>query len=75
MDLSQKNPPTITSISNFLRLLQQIITKTLARFEPMVDCSQSQILTRDVHVQTLQAITQKKVEVAIKKKFKYKKNL
>ena len=66
VDLSQ-DPPIVANISTFLRLPQQVNTRTKARFEPMVNYSQSQILTTNEHVQTLEAIAQKKEEVAIEK--------
>ena len=38
VDLSQ-DPPIVANISTFLRLPQQVNTRTKARFEPMVDYS------------------------------------
>ena len=63
VDLSQEDPPTVSNISTFLRLLQEVTTRSRTRFELLVDYSQSQILTTNDHVQTLEAIAKKKMKL------------
>ena len=61
---SQDPPPTQPNISTFLRLPQQDVPTHRSILEPLVDYSQSQILTSNDHVSTLESIAQKKIEVA-----------
>ena len=57
---SQDPPPTQPNISTFLRLPQQDVPTHRSTLEPLVDYSQSQILTSNDHVSTLESIAQKK---------------
>ena len=57
---SQDPPPTQHNISTFLRLPQQDVPTHRYTLEPLVDYSQSQILTSNDHVNTLETIAQKK---------------
>ena len=60
VNLSQKELSMQTIINIFLRLLQQIATRTIFRCERVVDYTQLLILTNDSHVKTLHKITKGK---------------
>ena len=53
---SQDPSPTPPNISIFLRLPQQNPSRPRSTYKPLVDYFQSQILTSDLHVDTLQSI-------------------
>ena len=57
---SQDPPPRQHNISTFLRLPQQDVPTHRSTLKPLVDYSQSQILTSNDHVSTLETIAQKK---------------
>ena len=71
--VSQEKPPSHHNLSTFLRLPQEVDTRNRITCEPLVDYTQSQILTSDVHVETL---FKGKKKLHLKKRGKgYKKNL
>ena len=69
-ELSQEEPPSYHNISTFFRLPQEIDTRNRVICEPLVDYTQSQILTSNVYLETLQNIAHKKEEITIEKERK-----
>ena len=59
-----------TTITTFLRMPQVVVSRLSTRIEPLVDYSQSQILTSDEHVDNLYSIQQRKEEIAQEKEAK-----
>ena len=60
IDEDVEEPYTQNNISNFLRLPQEVVTTRRYRAEPLVDYSQSQILTLVEHVNILHNSAEKK---------------
>ena len=69
-ELSQEDAPTHNHISTCLRLPQENQPRQRVACEPIVDYSQSQILTNDSHVENLQSIAQRKKELCIERERK-----
>ena len=57
-------PANSRNFNDFLRLLQEPLRRMNAREEPIVDYSQSHILTSDQHVQSMQRIRRTKERMA-----------
>ena len=60
-------PPTQENIFNFLRMFQKVVIIRKTRAEPLMDYSQSQILTSREHVESLHNIGQKRATCTRKK--------
>ena len=60
----KESPSTHDNISNFLRMLQEVVTIKKSRTKPFIDYSQSQIVTSAQHVDTLHSIAAKKKKIA-----------
>ena len=58
------------NIATFLRMPQKEIPRATTRVEPLIDYSQSQILTSDGHVDNLHTIQQRKDQLAQEKEVK-----
>ena len=63
-------PSTQKNISYFSKMPQEVVTTKKSRAKPLVDYSQSQILTSREHVEALHKIAQKKEELAQGRKAK-----
>ena len=61
-----------TNITTFLRMPQVVLSRPNTRVEPLVDYSQSQIITSDEYVDNLYSIQQKKKNLKLLKKKKPK---
>ena len=59
-----------TTITTFLRMPQVVVPRPNTRAEPLVDYSQSQIITSDEHVDNFYSIQQRKEEIAQEKEAK-----
>ena len=69
-ELFQEEQPTHHNISTFLRLPQEKVARERPICEPLIDYSQSQIVTSDAYVETIENIAQKKKKDATKKETK-----
>ena len=58
----EESPSTHDNISNFLRMLQEVVTIKKSRAKPFINYSQNQIITSAQHVDTLHSIAAKKKE-------------
>ena len=65
-------PEDPTNINQFLRLPQEPPSRSNARHEPLVDYSQSHVLTSNKHVETLKRISRNKETIAKEKAEKAK---
>ena len=61
---------SLTTITNFLRMPQEVIPRVNTRTEPLIDYNQNQILTLDGHVDTLHNNQQRKEELTQEKEAK-----
>ena len=58
-DIVEDSPPT-HNITNLLRLPQELPSRGRSNFEPLVDYSQSQVITSNLHLESLYDIQEKK---------------